>query len=138
MKRFIIIVTLLTLNCALCTVNSQSYTPYSSTITEVGAGGVSEYTYYGYQSSSDYYYSTGYRAGSSGPGPNRAGIIDDEDDDGEGGDVRPGSQTDPLPIGNGMWVLLLLAAAYGFVRSRGVGSRGVGSRGREAERKRGK
>lgn len=115
MKRFIIIVTLLTLNCALCTVNSQSYTPYSSTITEVGAGGVSEYTYYGYQSSSDYYYSTGYRAGSSGPGPNRAGKPTTD----EG---KPEDREDPYetPIGNGMWVLLLLAAAYGIIRSRGV------------------
>ena len=118
MKRLIIIVTLLTLNCALCTLNSQSYTPYSSTITEVGAGGVSEYTYYGYQSSSDYYYSTGYRAGSYGSGPNRVGINDDEEDSDGTGDDHPGSQTDPLPIGNGLWFLLALAAAYAAWKAR--------------------
>lgn len=112
MKRLIIIVTLLTLTCVLSTVNSQSYTPYSSTITAVGAGGVSEYTYYGYQSSDDYYGSTGYRAG----GPNHAPQNEDDGWDFDDDDPLPDKPDGPMPIGNELWILLALAAAYGVIK----------------------
>lgn len=85
-----------------------------------------------YTTSEDYYQTTGYRAS----GPHKTTMNDgwDFDDD----DPLPDKPEGPMPIGNGVWVLLLLAAAYGVVRSRGVGSRGVVEERRKAEKKRGK
>ncbi len=76
-----------------------------------------------YTTSDQYYETTGYRAG----GPNRSPQEDDPWGDVYDDDELPGYPEGPdMPIGNGVWVLLALAAAYGIIKSRGVGGRGVG------------
>lgn len=88
-----------------------------------------------YTTSEDYYQTTGYRAS----GPNRSPQEDDPWGDVYDDDELPVYPEGPdMPIGNGVWVLLALAAAYGFIRSRGVGSRGVVEERRKAEKKMGK
>lgn len=66
-----------------------------------------------YTTADDYYQSTGYRAS----GPNRSPQEDtgdgwDWDDD----DPLPDKPDGPMPIGNGVWVLCALTAAYGIIK----------------------
>lgn len=79
-----------------------------------------------YTTSDQYYQNTGYRAG----GPNRSPMGDEPSDPWsdayEDENLSEYPDGPDLPIGNGLWILLVLAAAYGIIRSRGVGSRGVG------------
>lgn len=87
--------------------------------------GESECSPIGYQSAEDYYFTTGYRAGHA--TPHRVGIIE-SGETANNGDTRPHSQTDPLPIGDGFPLLLLLSLVY-LLRSVG-GISVLGRRGR--------
>lgn len=65
-----------------------------------------------YTTSEDYYQTTGYRAS----GPNRT--PQDYDDGWDFEDEELSDKPEgPMPIGNGLWILLTLAAAYGIIRS---------------------
>ncbi len=66
-----------------------------------------------YTTSEDYYQTTGYRAS----GPNRTPQGNDDGWDFDEDETLPDKPEGPMPIGNGVWVLLLLAAAYGVIRS---------------------
>lgn len=70
-----------------------------------------------YTTSYQYYETTGYRANGN-SGPHKTSIIEDNEETTESVDNRPKNQTDPLPIGNDVWVLLTLAIGYGIVKKR--------------------
>ncbi|MCQ2324977.1 MAG: endonuclease, partial [Paludibacteraceae bacterium] len=67
-----------------------------------------------YTTSEQYYQSTGYRSEGPYKSPTSNGTDDgwDFDEDDEIPDYPDG----PMPIGDGLWVLLVLAAAYGIIR----------------------
>ena len=67
-----------------------------------------------YTTSDQYYQNTGYRAG----GPNRAPQGDDGGWDFEDDEPLPDKPDGPMPIGDGLWMLLILAAAYGIIRMK--------------------
>lgn len=123
MKRYIVILFITTVT--LFTANEKVHAlglEFSSTSTMVGSGSnLSAGESFSYQSADDYY------TASVRPNIGRKfGITDDSDsDDGDsendpGQWVQPEHENEPLPVGDGVWVLLFLAAGYAIIRRRKV------------------
>lgn len=111
MKKYIIIamIAVVSLFAMISKADAQNY-QFKSTSTMVSSG--SSLSSQGTFQSADQYYNTTVQHTMA----RRVGIKDDDDDDDKENDptkpFNPEHMDDPLPVGNGMWVLMLLAGGY--------------------------
>lgn len=120
MKKYIIILVIAMVSMLTINVNAQSY-EFQSTSTMMSSGS-SLSSEGGFQSADAYYTTTVQHYGSA----RKAVIIDDDDDNDEENDptdpFNPGHMEDPLPIGDGLWVLMAMAAGFALLRRRKAAS----------------
>ena len=111
MKKYIIILVIAMVSMLTINVNAQNY-EFQSTSTMMGSGS-SLSSEGGFQSADAYYTTTVQHHGVA----KKAVIIDDDDEDDEENDptVDPEHMDDPLPVGEGMWVLMAMAAGYAAI-----------------------
>ncbi len=109
MKKYIIIamIAVVSLFAMISNAEAQSY-QFKSTSTMVSSG--SSLSSQGtFQSADQYYNSTVQHSVAR----KAVGVDDDDSNDDENDEpFNPEHMDDPLPVGNGMWVLMLLAGGY--------------------------
>lgn len=120
MKKYIIVLVIAMVSMLTINVNAQSY-EFQSTSTMMSSGS-SLSSEGGFQSADAYYTTTVQHYGAA----RRAVIIDDDDDDDDEKDptdpFNPEHMEDPLPIGEGLWVLMAMAAGFALLRRRKAAS----------------
>lgn len=123
MKKYIIILVIAMVSMLTVNVNAQSY-EFQSTSTMMSSGS-SLSSDGGFQSADAYYTTTVQHYGAA----RRAVIIDDDDKDDDENDPTdptdpfdPEHMEDPLPVGDGLWVLMAMAVGAALMRKRKAAS----------------
>lgn len=124
MKKYIIILVIAMVSMLTINVNAQNY-EFQSTSTMMSSGS-SLSSESGFQSADAYYTTTVQHYGSA---RKSTGFVDWEDDDDDENDPTdptdpfdPEHMEDPLPVGDGLWVLMAMAVGAALMRKRKAAS----------------